>query len=466
MSISVLCDECGRTYQVRDEMAGRKGKCPRGHPIVVPELDEEPIEFETSASGEFDFQADAPSSMSTKKSGRRLDRRQAAEPEENEFPFSNPPAQAEEQAPPPQRKQPAAKKTKQSGSAQLPQDDFSAFSTPIGGSSFQEKDDEPPAKASRKDRAEPKAAARRGQQEGKPSFMPLILGGVLALLGVGGGITMLLVSRGEAGPLREKAEASNKKAQEAEEKAAKADALKVVAETELDKVKKNPPKDPALAEAQTKLKAAERRATEAERKLELAKKNSPGGATTEAEMPVKELDPTAPGGSADPVMPKGKLDPGKPKKEMDKKDPVGKAPADMPDGIPLGGKNWNAPGSMMLGMSTFKAGDRIWLWPQEDVTPKVEAGKMTIKFRWALRKGKELPEVLGVALMVQESAQILTQATRITLTGQGGDAEMTFDVKNHKGKLPIYFYVGNGQAGGPVAYSSMLAFTVDFGPAK
>src|SRR4029078_7378829 len=109
---------------------------------------------------------------------------------------------------------------------------------------------------------------------------------------------------------------------------------------------KSPPKDPAIAEAENKLRAAERPATESEKKLELAKKNSPGGPVNESEMPVKELDPTAPGGTADPVMPKGKLDPVKPRKEMEKKDPPGKPPADIPDGIPLGGKNWTAPGSM------------------------------------------------------------------------------------------------------------------------
>ena len=114
-------------------------------------------------------------------------------------------------------------------------------------------------------------------------------------------------------------------------------------------------------------------------------------------MPAKELDPDAPGGKNDPVMPGGKLEADRAmKKEMEKpgakKDAPDKKPAaDMPDGVPPGGKNWIAPGGASCSGRTLKAGDRVWLWPQEDAAPKVVNGILTIKFRWRLRKGKELP---------------------------------------------------------------------------
>lgn len=38
MSISVFCRECNKTYRVRDELAGKRGKCAQGHMILIPEL--------------------------------------------------------------------------------------------------------------------------------------------------------------------------------------------------------------------------------------------------------------------------------------------------------------------------------------------------------------------------------------------------------------------------------------------
>src|SRR5215213_5920608 len=74
MAISVHCDECGKTYQVRDEMAGRRGKCPRGHAIVVPAGDPAPaVENEFAfTSGPFDTTAvdDAPAPKSARRPPR------------------------------------------------------------------------------------------------------------------------------------------------------------------------------------------------------------------------------------------------------------------------------------------------------------------------------------------------------------------------------------------------------------
>jgi hypothetical protein len=36
MAIKVFCEGCNKTYNVRDDMAGKRGKCPAGHTIAVP----------------------------------------------------------------------------------------------------------------------------------------------------------------------------------------------------------------------------------------------------------------------------------------------------------------------------------------------------------------------------------------------------------------------------------------------
>ena len=75
---------------------------------------------------------------------------------------------------------------------------------------------------------------------------------------------------------------------------------------------------PAVADLQSRLKAAEKRATDAEKQLKGLQASREGGGV--AAMPDKELDPTAPGGKNDPVMPGGKLEADRPgKKEMEKK---------------------------------------------------------------------------------------------------------------------------------------------------
>jgi hypothetical protein len=435
MSISVQCDECGKTYQVRDDMAGRRGKCPRGHSITVPAAPGSAGEENAFAFTPNPMAADADDAPPTPKSSRRRPARPEPEP-----------------------------------APAVDDNDFSAFPTKVAGSSVH--DEEAPAPMTgRHRRPERKAAVK----EGKPNLMPLILGGILAVLGIGGGVTLLVVSRGEAGPLKDRAEQADKKAAAAEERAQKAEGLKLVAEAELDKLKKSPPKDPALAETQKQLKAAEKRATDAERKLtEQAKGRDPLGA--EAAMPAKDLDPSSPGGKNDPVMPGGKLETDRPKgkemekKEMDKpgakKDTPANPPAENLDGPPLGGKNWTSSGAAKFGDKNLKGGDLIWLWPLEDVAPKVENGKLTIKFRWQLRKGKQLPKTVGFGMLIQEAKQTRLMAAERPLTGEGGEAEATFNVTDFKGGLPVSFYVGNGQTKDPIAHSNMLGFQVNFGPAK
>jgi hypothetical protein len=67
MSIGVHCDECGKTYQVRENMAGRRGRCPNGHPITVPAA-AEPAPAEENA---FAFTAAPAAAPTPGKSARR-----------------------------------------------------------------------------------------------------------------------------------------------------------------------------------------------------------------------------------------------------------------------------------------------------------------------------------------------------------------------------------------------------------
>jgi hypothetical protein len=45
MPISILCRHCDKTYRIKDELAGKRAKCPQGHLLVVPELDAETSPF-------------------------------------------------------------------------------------------------------------------------------------------------------------------------------------------------------------------------------------------------------------------------------------------------------------------------------------------------------------------------------------------------------------------------------------
>src|SRR5438105_1387903 len=36
MHIAVRCPDCDKTYHVKPELAGKRGKCPQGHTLLVP----------------------------------------------------------------------------------------------------------------------------------------------------------------------------------------------------------------------------------------------------------------------------------------------------------------------------------------------------------------------------------------------------------------------------------------------
>jgi hypothetical protein len=53
MPIAVYCPECQKEYRVKDELAGRRVRCPQGHVLAVPELEaeldlDEPYEVEAA----------------------------------------------------------------------------------------------------------------------------------------------------------------------------------------------------------------------------------------------------------------------------------------------------------------------------------------------------------------------------------------------------------------------------------
>ena len=425
MSIGVHCDECGKTYQVSEKMAGRRGKCPKGHPIMVPAVVAavEPL------------------------------------PEDNAFAFTS--DTVTEAPPPAPRRTPAAGKLEPQPAPAVDEADEFAFSAPVAGAASTA-EEKPRPKTGRH-----KAPARQaGAPAGKPSMMPLILGGILGVVGLGLGGTMFVMARSQSGPLKEQAEAAEKRANTAEEKARNAESAKLIAEAELDKLRKNPPKDAAL---ERQLADARKKLADADRKPGPAKEA--GG--TEAAM-AKEPDPDAPGGKNDPVMPSGRLAMDKKGKDMEKAAP--KAKDDKPaagaragggDGIPLGGDNWEVPGKLTLGKTEIKAGDRLWIRPVEDAPLKAVGGKLVVKFRWQLRKGKELPGALGVTIAVREANNIQTQTGGpINLKGDSGETEITFsDIKKFKGTLPITFYLSDAQTA-ETAYSSMNSMQAEFGEGK
>ena len=53
MPITLTCSGCGRSFQLRDEMAGRKVRCPDCQSVqVVPGLDAEEVTFGSDAYDE------------------------------------------------------------------------------------------------------------------------------------------------------------------------------------------------------------------------------------------------------------------------------------------------------------------------------------------------------------------------------------------------------------------------------
>lgn len=490
MAISVHCGECDKTYQVRDEMAGRKGKCPRGHTLIVPAPYAAPA---PAAQSDFDFQPGAAGrepEPAPRRSGKRAERpapepepaeetafafpatgpladragespapkkakkRKAPEPEpdpeppaeEDAFAFTatDPPPAAEaaddeedEEPPPPPKK--AKKRDDRKAPEPAPAEGDAEFAFPATGpvaSRQAEDEEEPPAPKSARHEKARRAPGREPASGGK-SMMPLVIGGALALLGVGGGVGLFFVGRSEVNPLREQLAEASKRADAAEQKAKDAATALDIATAQTNQ-KKNalpviPKPDAAVQAAKDEAAAAKKKVTELERKL----------ADLEGAM-AKE--PAA--------MPK------------DAKDPAAKGPV-KPAGAPAGGKNWKAPDAVMAGMNPLQAGDRAWLFPKEDAAIKAGKGELKIKFRWQLLPGKALPAEVFLTVLVHEvGGGGLTSTAPVKVAGAGGDAEVTFKLKGFTGKLAIdYFLSDDNFAGGGknlAVYSTFVSTEAEF----
>jgi hypothetical protein len=380
MPISVHCPECGKTYQLRSDMAGRKGKCPNGHTLMVPAPVAAPA---PAAENEFAFDTAARSRHDAEPSKRQKPREtpETSASEESEFAFDS-------KAPP--------------------------------------ADEQPEAGRSRYGQR----ATSRDSAAARKSMIPVIVGGVLAMVGIGLGVTLFLIARAEVAPLREQAEAAARRADEAELKTKTAEAVAAAARAELGDLKKTspaPPSDPALKSAQSRAAAAEKKVAELESKLKELETRRPAG---EGKEPTAKNDPPAP----------------KP---------------DMP-----GGKNWTAPATFMAGPVTHKAGDRLTIRPKEDAALKAAGGIMRIKFRYMLAKGKELPMPTHGTAVILEPGSAHTLTIPVTLTGEEGETEVAFDVKGFTGMAGVAFFISDGKLGGNgrnlTVYSSFISTMVDF----
>ena len=107
-------------------------------------------------------------------------------------------------------------------------------------------------------------------------MIPMLVGGVVAILGFGGGLTAFYVARSEVAPLREEAAAAKKKTEDAELQAQSAEAGKVAAEARLaDLEKAAKASEPAIKAAQAKAAAAEKKVAQMKQQIDEFKAAQP-----------------------------------------------------------------------------------------------------------------------------------------------------------------------------------------------
>jgi hypothetical protein len=269
--------------------------------------------------------------------------------------------------------------------------------------------------------------------------MPLFIGGILAIVGIGGGVAMFFIQRAEVVPLREKAEAAAKRADEADLKLKTAEAVASAAESNAAKAKE------AAASAETALKDARTKSSAAEKQVSSLKAQ------------IKALEEGKPMMPEAPMAGKG-----------DTPDPKGAEPKG--DAGPKGGKHWSALPSVPYETLTHKAGDRLWLWPKEDVILKADGDKLKIRFRFQLQKGKEMPASMVATILVTRG--IFTDGitlSNFTLKGDNGDSEVVIPIKGLSGMAKISFFLSDSTNPGSdklKIYSTILAMDAELGKEK
>ena len=442
MSISVHCQECERTYQVRDEMAGRKGKCPKGHKIFVPGGDDSAATV--VEENDFAFNTGGPSDASrTSSSGKRLARRAVASDEEStpvegdDFAFetasgkrTNKPATGRLEEPRPAR--PAERKSPEKATPAPAATSDNEFGF-VTSSPKSEPDDEPSPKSG-KYRSTSRTSSRE-TAAAKKSMMPLLVGGVLAVVGIGGGVAMFFIQRAEVVPLREKAEAATKRADDADLKLKTAEAVAAAEVSNATAFKKKAEDaDNALKEARSKATAAEKQVASLKSQLKAIEDTKP-------------MMPEAPMvGKNDMPNPKG----------PDAKGGAG----------PMGGKNWTAPASITFGMLTHKAGDRYAITPKEDAVLKAEGAQLRFRFRYQLQKGKEAPATVFGTVFIAQAGSIDAKAIPIQLNGPNGDSEVVIPAKGYTGSANVMFVLSDGNLDAGTrnlkTFSTILALQAEF----
>ena len=67
---------------------------------------------------------------------------------------------------------------------------------------------------------------------------------------------------------------------------------------------------------------------------------------------------------------------------------------------------------------------------------------------------------------MQEGGTVYTTIMPVTLNGANGDQEIAFDAKSFNGKLPVCFFLSDGEQRKPVICSTLLNLQADFGEEK
>lgn len=370
MSIGVWCEPCAKSYQVRDEMAGRKGKCPQGHPITVPAAAETIVE-------------------------------------ENDFAFTAGAA-------------PKAKVAAAAAVAEEPAGDDFGF--PDTGPVAQRSADREPASGKHARKHTPRTQkAARGDTDGKKPIVPVLIGSGIGLLGFVVGVALYFMGQSGTGPLRDQAEAAEKKAADLDLKLKQSQAETAAEKEATRKAAAASAKNPETAAALARALSAEKKLADYEKKAAETVAAAPADAAAKGKEMAKEMAKEE-AKSAIPNLPDEKSAP-----------------------IPKG-KTWSAPPTADVGQVELKAGDKLVLTPKDDAVIKAAGGKLTVKFKFTVPAGKTLPgEVYATAFVIQQIDNVSTRNVKVKLGKGEGEAVFDFG-KTVTGKAEVVFTISDNKS--------------------